>query len=127
MYSFDEGASPPLWNYYWLNGQGGDTGLTVKVEEKDGVLVAWLSGELDHHAADDVRRQLDTALYRREPRKVVLDMSKLTFMDSAGIGVVLGRYKKLKEAGGRLAVRGFNGRVDRILKLAGVYTVVDRE
>jgi stage II sporulation protein AA (anti-sigma F factor antagonist) len=105
----------------------GDKKVTVKVEEKDGVLVAWLSGELDHHAADDVRQQLDTALYRRGPRKVVLDMSRLTFMDSAGIGVVLGRYRKLKEAGGRLAVRGPGVRVDKILKLAGVYTVVDKE
>lgn len=101
--------------------------MTVKVEEKDGVVVAWLSGELDHHAADDVRRQLDTALYRREPRKVVLDMSRLTFMDSAGIGVVLGRYRKVKESGGRMSVRGLNGRMDRILMLAGVYSVVERE
>jgi stage II sporulation protein AA (anti-sigma F factor antagonist) len=101
--------------------------VTVKVEEKDGVVVAWLSGELDHHAADDVRRQLDAALHRREPRRLVLDMSKITFMDSAGIGVVLGRYKKVKEAGGRMSVRGLNSRMDRILMLAGVYSVVERE
>jgi stage II sporulation protein AA (anti-sigma F factor antagonist) len=101
--------------------------LTVRVEEKEGVVVAWLTGELDHHAADDVRRKLDEELYRRRSRRVVLDMSRLTFMDSSGIGVVLGRYRKVKEAGGRLSVRGLSDRVDRILRLAGVYTVVDRE
>jgi stage II sporulation protein AA (anti-sigma F factor antagonist) len=101
--------------------------VTVKVDEKDGVVVAWLSGELDHHAADDVRKQLDTALYRREPRRLVLDMSKLTFMDSSGIGVVLGRYRKVKESGGRMSVRGLSSRMDRILMLAGVYSVVEKE
>jgi stage II sporulation protein AA (anti-sigma F factor antagonist) len=111
----------------WDTRARGESRVTVKVDEKDGVLVAWLSGELDHHAADEVRRQLDTALYRRQSGKVILDMSKLTFMDSSGIGVVLGRYRKVKEAGGRLSVRGLSSRVDRILRLAGVYTVIDRE
>lgn len=101
--------------------------MTVKVEDKEGVTVAWLSGELDHHAADDVRRELDAALTRRRSGKVVLDMSRLTFMDSSGIGVVLGRYRKVKEAGGRLSVRGLSDKMDRILRLAGVYTVIDRE
>jgi stage II sporulation protein AA (anti-sigma F factor antagonist) len=101
--------------------------LTVRVEEKEGVVVAWLSGELDHHAADDVRRKLDDELFRRRSRRVVLDMSRLTFMDSSGIGVVLGRYRKVKESGGRLSVRGLSDKMDRILRLAGVYTVVDRE
>lgn len=101
--------------------------MTVRVEEKEGVLVAWLSGELDHHAADAVRNELDAAFARKKARKVVLDLSRLTFMDSSGIGVVLGRYKKIKEAGGRLAVRAPSDKTDRILRLAGIYTVVDRE
>jgi stage II sporulation protein AA (anti-sigma F factor antagonist) len=101
--------------------------VTVKMEEREGVLVAWLSGELDHHAADSVRTELDTALSRRRGAKVVLDMSKLTFMDSSGIGVVLGRYKKVKEAGGKLSVRGPSDKMDRILRLAGIYSVIERE
>ncbi len=101
--------------------------MTVRVEEKEGVLVAWLAGELDHHAAADVRETLDRALNRKPARRVVLDMSRLTFMDSSGIGVVLGRYKKVKEAGGSMAVRGLSDKMDRILKLAGIYSVVERE
>lgn len=101
--------------------------MTVRVEEKEGVLVAWLSGELDHHAADTAREALDRALMRKRGGKVVLDMSRLTFMDSSGIGVVLGRYKKVKEAGGRLSVRGLSDKMDRILRLAGIYTIIDRE
>lgn len=101
--------------------------MTVKVEEKDGALVAWLAGELDHHAADEVRRELDSALARRRGGKVVLDMSKLTFMDSSGIGVVLGRYRKVKEAGGRLTVRSPSDKTDRLLRLAGIYTVIEKE
>jgi stage II sporulation protein AA (anti-sigma F factor antagonist) len=107
-------------------GKGGFS-VTVKVEDKEGVLVAWLSGELDHHTADTVRTELDTALNRRRGGKVVLDMSRLTFMDSSGIGVVLGRYKKVKDAGGRLSVRGLSDKMDRILRLAGIYTIIERE
>jgi stage II sporulation protein AA (anti-sigma F factor antagonist) len=101
--------------------------LTVKVEEKDGVFVAWLSGDLDHHAAEDVRRELDSALVRKKGGRVVLDMSRLTFMDSSGIGVVLGRYRKVKEAGGRLTVRAPSAKTDRLLRLAGIYTVIEKE
>ena len=101
--------------------------MTVRVEEKEGVLVAWLAGELDHHAAADVRETLDKALNRKPARRVVLDMSRLTFMDSSGIGVVLGLYKKLKETVGSMAVRGLSDKMDRILKLAGIYSVVERE
>ena len=101
--------------------------MKVRMEEKNGVLVAWLSGELDHHAADSVRQELDAAMNIKIFPKLVLDMSRLTFMDSSGIGVILGRYKKLKDRGGRLAVRGLSEKMDRIMRLAGLYAVVDRE
>ena len=101
--------------------------MKVRMEEKNGVLVAWLSGELDHHAADSVRQELDSAMNIRNFQKLVLDMSRLTFMDSSGIGVILGRYKKLKDRGRRLAVRGLSEKMDRIMRLAGLYAVVDRE
>jgi stage II sporulation protein AA (anti-sigma F factor antagonist) len=127
MWVFDEGHERGIMELILAVKPRGESRVTVKVEEKDGVLVAWLSGELDHHAADEVRRQLDTAMYNRPARKVVLDMSRMTFMDSAGIGVVLGRYRKVKEAGGRLAVRGPGVRVDKILSLAGVYSIVEKE
>jgi ABC-type sugar transport system ATPase subunit len=83
----------------------GGSGLTVKVEEKDGVLVAWLSGELDHHAADDVRRQLDTALYRREPFPP---------------GAELLRVEGLSARRSRLADIGLSIRAGEIVGLAGL-------
>lgn len=101
--------------------------MNVRLEERPTEVIAWLTGELDHHAAEFVRRELDTALDMRRGCRLVLDMSGLSFMDSSGIGVILGRYKKVKAAGGRLAVRGVNEKMDRILRLAGLYQVVERE
>ena len=101
--------------------------MQIRLEESGGDLVAWLAGELDHHAAEDVRRELDAALDRRRGGRLVLDLSRLTFMDSSGIGVVIGRYKKVKSTGGRLAVRGLTEKTDRILRLAGLYSIIERE
>lgn len=101
--------------------------MTVRLEEKPKEIVAWLHGELDHHAAEIVRRELDTAIDMRRGCRLVLDLSGLTFMDSSGIGVILGRYKRVKAQGGRLAVRGVGEKMDRILRLAGLYQVVERE
>lgn len=101
--------------------------MTLRTEEKNGALVAWLGGELDHHSADTVRAALDSALSRTGTKRLVLDMSAMTFMDSSGIGVVLGRYRKMKDRGGSVAVRGLSEKMDRILRLAGLYTVVERE
>ncbi len=109
----------------WIREGGGR--LTLRTEEKNGELVAWLAGELDHHSADAVRAGLDNALSRAKAKRLVLDMSAMTFMDSSGIGVVLGRYKKMKERGGSVAVRGLSQKMDRILRLAGLYSVVERE
>ena len=61
-----------------------------------------ISGELDHHNAQSVRRELDGVIKRYSLSEMILDLKDLKFMDSSGIGVVLGRYKLLKKRGGNL-------------------------
>ena len=65
-------------------------------------LIVRIDGELDHFCAQSVRRDLDALLLDRSVRTLILDFSSLTFMDSSGIGVVLGRYRLLRDRGGHV-------------------------
>lgn len=88
--------------------------------------VVYLSGELDHHSAAQVRGTLDLILRDVTVRELVLDMRGVTFMDSAGLGVVLGRYRTLSARGGSMTVTGMRSSVDRIFRMSGLYALVER-
>ena len=89
-------------------------------------IIVRLSGELDHHSAADVRGALDAVLRDVTVREMQLDMTDVTFMDSAGLGVVLGRYRTLAARGGRLIVSGVRTPIDRIFRMSGLYALVER-
>ena len=86
----------------------------------DGELTAVLKGELDHHAAGEIREKIDTAVLSRRCRRLVLDFGGLTFMDSSGIGLIMGRYRLMLSLGGQLTVRGASPRLETVMKLAGL-------
>ncbi len=89
-------------------------------------LVARLNGELDHHIADSVREEIDRELERTGAVNVAFDFRHVTFMDSSGIGVVMGRYRKVTALGGRVAVFGASEAVKRIMRMSGLerFTVI---
>ena len=89
-------------------------------------LVVKLVGELDEHSAEFVRRKLDTAFQENNFNAVVLDLSRMSFMDSTGIGVVIGRYKLLKKLGKKLYVRNPSPTVEKIFKMSGLYEIIDK-
>ena len=91
----------------------------------DTVTVA-LEGELDHHSAQSVRAELESLIASPHILHLVLDRGKLSFMDSSGIGVVLGRYKTLAKRGGSVAVRSPNAHVNRIFAMSGLYQLVEK-
>lgn len=87
-------------------------------------LLVGLDGELDHYCAQSVRRELDGMLRDPTVRQLILDFSGLTFMDSSGIGVILGRYRMLRERGGSVAVIHMNDHVSRIFHMSGMDRVI---
>lgn len=93
----------------------------------DDILVVSTSGELDHHQAGKLREDIDEAMNAFKCRNLVMDLGKVTFMDSSGIGVVLGRYNKILQKGGRLILTGCSEYVEKILHMAGVFTVIEKE
>ena len=99
----------------------------LQVRYEDGVLEAALGGELDHHGAVAVRTLIDAEICRLCPKKTVLDLSELDFMDSSGLGLIMGRHTLMSSLGGTLTVRRPNERVVRIFKLAGLERIVTVE
>ena len=92
--------------------------VTVTCENRD--LTAHLSGEIDHHGARAMMDELDALIADRLPRRLTLDLSRVNFMDSSGIGLVMGRYRLMQLAGGRLSVTGASERIQKIMRLAGL-------
>ena len=78
-------------------------------------LIVRIDGELDHFCAQSVRRDLDA---------LILDFSSLTFMDSSGIGVVLGRYRLLRDRGGHVAIVGMNPHIARLFHMSGLDRII---
>lgn len=93
---------------------------------KRGTLTVALSGELDHRMAACVREEIDALIDDARVRHLVFDLSHLEFMDSSGIGLIIGRYKRLSRQGGSVAVSGPGARIDRLFQMSGVYQVVKR-
>ncbi len=83
-----------------------------------------LEGELDHCTAPLVRARLDRVLDDPRITHLTLDLRALTFMDSSGVGVLLGRLKLLRERGGTLAVRGMPPPVEKLFRLSGMHRVI---
>ena len=93
----------------------GKNGLTVR-----------LSGELDHRAATGIRRELDALIAQTGAKRLIFDLKGLEFMDSSGIGLIIGRYKLMTKRGGSVAVCSPGARVDQIFRMAGLYQLVER-
>ena len=100
--------------------------MEINAQKRGSGLIASLVGELDQHNAEKARIMLDTMLRDITIRDLTLDLSGVTFMDSAGLGVVLGRYKTIHMRGGRVIVTGVSAAVDRIFRMSGIYTLVER-
>lgn len=81
--------------------------------------------ELDHHNAEEIKREADRLLGTRNIRSIIFDFEKTSFMDSSGIGMIMGRYKNLRSAGGTVLAVRVNERIRRILTLSGVYKYID--
>jgi len=82
-------------------------------------LVVNISGEIDHHSASGMRREVDNIIWNRTPMHLILDMSEVEFMDSSGLGFIMGRYALMREIGGSLSLRNPSNVVMKMLTMTG--------
>lgn len=94
--------------------------LAVKINVKGEVVSAYLSGDLDHHSAGMIREAIDAAIELNMPSLLVLDFSGVSFMDSSGIGLVMGRFRNLQRTGAGLHITGTSPQIYKIMKLSGI-------
>ena len=93
---------------------------TVSFSPAGDVLYAYLAGEIDHDAAQSLRIQLDDALVSRTPQTMILDFGGVGFMDSSGIGLILGRQRCARTLGGTLRIQHAPEALRRVLQLANI-------
>lgn len=98
--------------------------MYLKFDRQEDKLIVALMGELDHHSAEEVRTKIDDRLDRDKINKLIMDFSGVTFMDSSGIGVVIGRYKKLNIKNGQICVAQINSRVKKVFELSGMFKII---
>lgn len=96
--------------------------MTAK-KENDNLYVSF-SGEIDHYEADKVRNTLDNLIFDERPSELIFDFSNVRFMDSSGIGLVLGRYRIIKELGGKAKITGASRSIQMIFKMSGVDKII---
>ena len=84
-------------------------------------LVAEICGDIDHHTAKYFRGEIDKAIRSHNPLTLILDYSQVTFMDSSGIGLVMGRYRIMSEMGGEVIVASPPAYIRKVLQLAGMH------
>ena len=91
---------------------------------KDKQLTLKITEEIDEHTTEKLRRKIDNEITRFLPRKVIFDFSNVSFMDSAGIGMLLGRYKVIKMLGGQLELANVNKQIERIFEISGILKII---
>ena len=94
--------------------------MSVQINVTGEVVTAYLGGELDHHTAKEMRETIDNAIELNMPTLLVLDFKDISFMDSSGIGLVMGRYRNLIKTGAELHIIGAPPNIYKMLKLAGI-------
>lgn len=99
--------------------------MKIKTESIGTTLVVKIDGEIDHHTATELRDEMDREINLRNIVNLVLDFDGVSFMDSSGIGVIVGRYKKIRARGGKTMLIRVKPQVDRVLELSGLKKILE--
>lgn len=91
----------------------------------DNTIIYALGGEIDHHSAEKIRAEIDELIMAERPDMLTFDFTNVKFMDSSGIGLVLGRYRMLSALGGKVNVLGASGNIAKLFKMSGVDKIID--
>lgn len=105
----------------------GDDSMNTKIDFSNNTLYVRLEGDIDHHSAKYIREDIDRELYKYQPKTLIMDLSAVDFMDSSGLGLILGRYTKVNLLGGVLKVANPSPRIEEMLILAGTDKLIPIE
>lgn len=98
--------------------------MKSEYKDLDKLLILKVTEEIDHHTTEKIRRKMDNEITRYMPRKVLFDFNEVSFMDSAGIGLIIGRYKLVDMLGGKVKVTNLTTPVRKIFEMSGILRII---
>lgn len=98
--------------------------MNTKYVNVDKLLIFEITEEIDHHTTEKIRRKMDNEIKRYMPKKVIFDFNQVTFMDSAGIGMLIGRYKIVRMLGGETKLMNVNQSIKKIFEMSGILKII---
>lgn len=98
--------------------------MRLTTDMQSGVFIVRIEGELDLSSVSEFRQTVDEILDNQRSKYLLMNLEKLTFIDSSGLGVILGRYKKVNLLGGRILVTNVKPQITRIFELAGLHKIL---
>ncbi len=101
--------------------------MPVDIDIDESSVTAYLSGEIDHHSAAGLRSAIDEAVEHAYPEVLVLDFGGVTFMDSSGIGLVMGRWKLMRDISGRVAIENAPKAIKKVMKMSGIEKLISMQ
>lgn len=99
--------------------------MNIEFSNEKNALIMKIEGEIDHRYAIQIRREADRKIVTYPDKTFVIDLTAVSFMDSSGIGVIIGRYKLVTSFGSRLVIVSDNTTVDKILDMSGIRKIID--
>ncbi|NMA66407.1 MAG: anti-sigma factor antagonist [Clostridiaceae bacterium] len=99
--------------------------MDIRFGREGNTLIVYFDGEIDHHTSKMARERIDSRFVMEPVKNMIMDFSKVTFMDSAGIGLVLGRMNKASSVGGKLRIRNPKPEIKKILKLSKIDSMIE--
>ena len=101
--------------------------MNVKYKKEDKLLVFKIEEEIDHHSVEKIRKRADYEIQVHIPKKVIVDFSNVTFMDSSGIGMLIGRYKLVSMFGGKMSMVNVKPAIKKVFEMSGVLKLIPIE
>ncbi len=101
--------------------------MPVTIQATQGTVTAYLSGEIDHHCAAPIREEIDSHLQDGQVTLLILDFGGVTFMDSSGIGLVMGRYRQMQYVNGSVQVVNTPPHIYKVMRIAGLHKLATIE
>lgn len=98
--------------------------MKIVFQTRDNILDVKLSGEIDHHTCVELREKIDREYHKTRAKHMIIDFEEVKFMDSSGIGLLMGRYRNVIIGGGNIGIYHVSNKVDKILQMAGLYKLV---
>lgn len=99
--------------------------MQINLNMNKDTLIAKMIGELDHHSAKEVREKLERYIINKSAKNLIFDFSNLTFMDSSGIGMIIGRFKLISAMGGKVHIVCQNKQIEKLIKMSGLKKIIN--